>query len=917
MRLVERESHLRDLYQLYAESRAGRSQLALVSGAVAAGKSAVTHAFAERVAAEGAIVLSATASRTERAMCAGVAGQLLSSAVPYADDRLDAAAEALARVGDCARELADVAGLADEQAPRALTEAIFGLCERAPVVVVVDDVQHADVISLELLLYLLRRAMSRPVPLTVVLTEALGAEFAQPRFHAELRAHQHFRAIRLEPLSREGVADVLNDELEAKVARRFAAACHEVSGGNPLLVHALVEDLRQAVPADGELVPGEAYGRAVSACLHRTAPMVLRTARAMAVLGAHASPAVLAEVLEIDADSLGPAVDGLHELGLLSSGSFRHPVARTAVLLEQDDARLHLRAATVLHDHGTPATVVAEVIRSGRIEGKWTAPVLREAGAQALLANDVDAALAWLRAAERASVDEREQAAIKASLVRALWRRNPQAVRLYLPPLAGEAAQGRLSSRDAGALIGYLLWFGQAEQAAELLDGDAVRDADFLVTALGRAYPGLLGRVCRPATAALPGPIPLPFADAPSSMTGVFAPGAGDDALHAATQALQNTPLDDNNLPMLMTALTSLIHLHQLDVAARWGESLLKEAADRGAPTWQALFATLRAFVDLRRGRIADAERLGKMALTVLPPQGWGVAVGAPLATAIMAATAARRFDDAAAFLGIAVPDAMFETVGALHYLHARGRYHLAIDCPQAALADFERCGDLMLKWDLDLPVLVPWRVEAARAWAALGRAHQARDLVNEQLAALGENDDRIRGMCLRVLGSVAAPGEAVPLLMESVDLLTWADDAYELAASLEELGRAHETRGDLDRARELSRRARALTRETCLDAADAAPGLRVVAETLVERARADSPETFRRSQLTEAEMRVAVLAAQGHKNRQIAAELFITISTVEQHLTSVYRKLKANRRNDLGAALRRIHPGIWLGAAR
>ncbi len=51
---------------------------------------------------------------------------------------------------------------------------------------------------------------------------------------------------------------------------------------------------------------------------------------------------------------------------------------------------------------------------------------------------------------------------------------------------------------------------------------------------------------------------------------------------------------------------------------------------------------------------------------------------------------------------------------------------------------------------------------------------------------------------------------------------------------------------------------------------------------------------------LSRAELRVAELAARGHTNRQIAHELFITVSTVEQHLTSSYRKLRVKRRADL-----------------
>jgi DNA-binding CsgD family transcriptional regulator len=56
-------------------------------------------------------------------------------------------------------------------------------------------------------------------------------------------------------------------------------------------------------------------------------------------------------------------------------------------------------------------------------------------------------------------------------------------------------------------------------------------------------------------------------------------------------------------------------------------------------------------------------------------------------------------------------------------------------------------------------------------------------------------------------------------------------------------------------------------------------------------------------SNLSEAEWRVAALAAEGMSNRQIAKQLFVTVSTVEQHLTRVYRKLRI-RRSDLSHLL-------------
>jgi DNA-binding CsgD family transcriptional regulator len=54
------------------------------------------------------------------------------------------------------------------------------------------------------------------------------------------------------------------------------------------------------------------------------------------------------------------------------------------------------------------------------------------------------------------------------------------------------------------------------------------------------------------------------------------------------------------------------------------------------------------------------------------------------------------------------------------------------------------------------------------------------------------------------------------------------------------------------------------------------------------------------RTGLSEAERRIAALAAHGYTNREIAGRLYVTVSTVEQHLTHAYRKLKVNRRTDL-----------------
>src|SRR5690606_32139642 len=55
---------------------------------------------------------------------------------------------------------------------------------------------------------------------------------------------------------------------------------------------------------------------------------------------------------------------------------------------------------------------------------------------------------------------------------------------------------------------------------------------------------------------------------------------------------------------------------------------------------------------------------------------------------------------------------------------------------------------------------------------------------------------------------------------------------------------------------------------------------------------------------LTPQERIVARLAAEGHTNREVAEELYISVKTVEHHLSRVYAKLGVQGRVQMAAAL-------------
>jgi DNA-binding CsgD family transcriptional regulator len=177
-----------------------------------------------------------------------------------------------------------------------------------------------------------------------------------------------------------------------------------------------------------------------------------------------------------------------------------------------------------------------------------------------------------------------------------------------------------------------------------------------------------------------------------------------------------------------------------------------------------------------------------------------------------------------------------------------------------------------------------------------------------------GPDRHRTGGVSLRLLAAAGDLHRRVPLLRHAVVVAKSGDDRLELATALAELGRAHRGVGDADKARPLLREAARLAASCGAETpggpaprghrtAPSAPGPLAAPAVLT-----DDPPTEPRVRLaptgvetlSPAERRVAELAALGRRNREIADTLHITPSTVEQHLTRVYRKLSVARRGEL-----------------
>ncbi|WIX98178.1 LuxR C-terminal-related transcriptional regulator [Amycolatopsis mongoliensis] len=223
--------------------------------------------------------------------------------------------------------------------------------------------------------------------------------------------------------------------------------------------------------------------------------------------------------------------------------------------------------------------------------------------------------------------------------------------------------------------------------------------------------------------------------------------------------------------------------------------------------------------------------------------------------------------------------------------LAARGAVHLEAGRPREALEDFLAClrfpaAELSAHF-----AVMHCRGLAALAARAGGRAERAVDLAaREQEAALAWGSPAYVGWALYVRAIAGGPDGATGLLVDAIDLLEVAQARVVLAAAAHELGRRLARAGDVTAARrELERAGRW--------AGQIGHG-RLAAK--VQAASQDVAHVVPRSSLTTQEAKIAELARAGYSNKQIAEKLYLTVRTIEFHLSNVYRKLRISSRREL-----------------
>ena len=359
----------------------------------------------------------------------------------------------------------------------------------------------------------------------------------------------------------------------------------------------------------------------------------------------------------------------------------------------------------------------------------------------------------------------------------------------------------------------------------------------------------------------------------------------------------------------IFSAIQSLVNSGHFDEATELADALVISAKAGGTSLGLVEAYQQRALVYFARGRTTRAMADAQSAI-----EGARDAheVGDPLVHGILAWCLVNRgaHDLAALVLhevsrwsdadrtGPVAPDQ--ESLMAWYHL-PRGCLLLASGDPAAALDEFKSAGRLGDGPSRSSMLLLPWRLLSAIAECELGNRESALRLVNTELTAACElGFPGPIGRALRVLVSVDPEIDAPTYLRAAVALLRTSGMELELASARLDMGRALVAVDDLTGARDQLRLARDLAHRC--DVAPLEEAIRTQLAAIGARPR--RPAATGREALTQAELRIAMLAADGVSNRVIAESVFLSKDTVDWHLRNVYRKLGVHSRTRLAEVL-------------
>ena len=335
MRLLERDAPLAVLDRLRTEAATEGGRLVFVEGEAGVGKTSLLRAF--------------------RTSLPSRLPSLLGSCDPLSTPR------PMGPFIDVADDLdAELARLLRTEAPRqAILAALLAALRTRPggVVLLIDDLHWADEATRDALRFIGRRiASTRALVVGTYRDDEVGRQHPLRVVVGDLATSAAVRRLPLQPLSVESVKEL------ARGTELDPAELHLRTGGNPFYVTEVIAGAPARIPPT--------VRDAVLARAARLSAPARETLEAAAVIGAVVEPALLGRVVD------APAADEALGHGLLQTAgrayAFRHELARQAILDATDPGRriaLHARVLAALeaqpHDGGDAARLAHHAEEAG------------------------------------------------------------------------------------------------------------------------------------------------------------------------------------------------------------------------------------------------------------------------------------------------------------------------------------------------------------------------------------------------------------------------------------------------------------------------------------------------------------------------------------------------------------------------
>lgn len=901
--LTGRDAEASALAAAYDAARGGTPTEILIEGPTGIGKTALVRWF----------LADPARSRARTVAASGVQWECT---LPFR------VAEGLAHAGGGALEIppdGDATAVCDEVAQQ-LYSAWSALQEQQPVVIVVDDAHWADVHSLRAVRSALRMMSAAQVLLILLAADDLDDRL--PAGTVDFLAGMRDHALRPGPLNPQQVKELAHRVEGTVLSLPTARHLVQHTQGNPLYITQLLRevpaetwrDWRPALPAPGR------YRASVLHRLGRCGETAATLVRACSVLDVPVPLTEAAGLAELDdLETALAAMDEAVAAGLLtvmdSPGrtllSFPHPLLQAAVLQSLGPARrhaLHLRAAETvegrgrrllhkvaastgsdeelaaeLSDHaakyagaGEWGTVAELLVKAGRLSTE-------RASRQDRLLRAVDAMVGAGDVAQAATFAP-ELESFPAHMLRdavlaylAIMRGRPTEAETLLtrawdrcdpvrqPDLAATICQRRvlhsLGSWDGEALVTW------ARRALELVDPtDPAAVESEAIMGLGMAAEG------RTAEA-------VERYDRASLKAGEGAQKQRFDMGRGWLDIAMDNPEDARR--RLEAAVPTSFRMGSTRISL-WAQGWLARTQFAMGSWAEALDITERAVARLAESQIA----------LVRPLIHW---TGAEI-HALRGEWAAADFHveqasaDAHRYEVMLLPSALARAQVA----EARGEYERVIE----ALSPVAR----LRRRDIDEPGFWPWAGIYANALVMVHRAEEADVFLRpfEELArARGHRSAQARlgharGRVAGNEGDIeAARGHFEHALTQLEALPLPYDRArvyFAYGQTLRRAGKRREADTALKNARDLYRGLGAHTYVERCERELQAGGL---------HADRDASGIAR---LTAQERAVAKLVARGRSNHDTAQELFVSVKTVQYHLTHVYAKLGVRSRSELAA---------------